>query len=64
MLGEAAKQEILQQTFQKFRSQIVFRTDIFRKLTLGACLRPPQNVKLDIFKSLACSDGKVMYKKA
>ena len=36
MLGGAGKQEILQQMFQNSRSQIVFRTDIFRKLTLGA----------------------------
>ena len=36
ILGEAGKQEILQQKFQKARSQIAFRTDIFRKLTLGA----------------------------
>ena len=44
ILGEAGKQEILQQMFQdpKFkmfrnsRSHIVIRTDIFRKLTLGA----------------------------
>ena len=28
--------EILQQMFRKFQSQIVFRTDIFQKLTLGA----------------------------
>ena len=37
ILGEAGQQEILQQMFRKFyRSQIVFRKDIFRKLTLGA----------------------------
>ena len=30
------KQEILQQCSENSRSQIVFRTDIFRKLTLGA----------------------------
>ena len=44
ILGEAGKQEILQQMFRypKFkifrnsRSHIVIRTDIFRKLTLGA----------------------------
>ena len=36
MLGEACRQEILQQMFRKFRSPILFRTDIFRKLTLGA----------------------------
>ena len=37
ILGEAGKQEILQQMFRKLaRSKIVFRTDIFRKLTLGA----------------------------
>ena len=33
---EARKQEILQQCSENSRSQIVFRTDIFRKLTLGA----------------------------
>ena len=36
ILGEAFKQDILQQMFDNSRSQIVFRTDIFRKLTLGA----------------------------
>ena len=36
ILGEAGKQEILQQYFENSRSQIVFRTDIFRKLTLDA----------------------------
>ena len=36
MLGEADKQEILQQMFRNSRSQIVFRKDIFRKMTLGA----------------------------
>ena len=36
IIGEACKQEILQQCSEKSRSQIVFRTDIFRKLTLGA----------------------------
>ena len=36
-LGEADKQGILQQMFQtNSRSQILFLTDIFRKLTLGA----------------------------
>ena len=34
--GEAGKQEILQQFSENSRCQIVFRTDIFRKLTLGA----------------------------
>ena len=33
---EADKQEILQKCSENSRSQIVFRTDIFRKLTLGA----------------------------
>ena len=33
---ETGKQEILQQCSENSRSQIVFRTDIFRKLTLGA----------------------------
>ena len=32
----AGKQEILQEMFRNSRSQIVFRTDIFRKLSLGA----------------------------
>ena len=41
ILGQADKREILQQMFEiftseNFRSQIVFRTDISRKLTLGA----------------------------
>ena len=36
ILGEAGKQEILQQMFENSRFQIVLRTDIFRKLTLGA----------------------------
>ena len=38
MLGEAGKQEILQQMFWKFQisNMIAFRTVIFRKLTLGA----------------------------
>ena len=36
-IGEAGKQEILQpKCSENFRSQIVIRTDIFRKLTLGA----------------------------
>ena len=35
-LGEAGKQDILQQMSRNSRSQIVFRTDIFQKLTLGA----------------------------
>ena len=36
ILGEAAKQEILQEMFRNSRSQIVIRTDIFWKLSLGA----------------------------
>ena len=37
ILGEAGKQEILlNECSENSRSQIVFRTDIFRKLTLGA----------------------------
>ena len=37
ILKEAGKQEILQQMLtENSISQIVFRTDIFRKLTLGA----------------------------
>ena len=36
ILGEAGKQEILQQCSENSRSQMVFQTDIFRKLTLGA----------------------------
>ena len=36
ILKEAGKQEILQRMLtENSRSQIVFRTDIFRKLTLG-----------------------------
>ena len=42
ILGEAGKQGILQQKFRKnSRSQIVFRTDIFRKLSLGAPVNLP-----------------------
>ena len=36
ILGEAGKQEIYNKCSENSRSQIVFRTDIFRKLTLGA----------------------------
>ena len=37
MLGEACRQEIFDnKCSENFRSQILFRTDIFRKLTLGA----------------------------
>ena len=36
MLGEAGKQEILQEMFRNSRPQIVFRTDIFQKFSLGA----------------------------
>ena len=37
ILGEAGKQEISNnKCSENSRSQIVFRTDIFRKLTLGA----------------------------
>ena len=36
ILGETGKQEILQKMFRNSSSQIVFQTDIFRKLTLGA----------------------------
>ena len=39
-LGEAVKQEIYNKCSKDCRSQIVFRRDIFRKLTLGA---PDQN---------------------
>ena len=35
-LGDAGNQEILQQMFQNSKIQIVFRTDIFHKLTLSA----------------------------
>ena len=35
IVGEAGKQEILNECSENSRSQIVFRTDIFRKLTLG-----------------------------
>ena len=44
-LGEACEQEVLQQCPENSRSQIVFRTDIFQKLSLGApgrcCLIQP-----------------------
>ena len=36
ILGEAGKQEIYHKCSENSRSQIVFRTDISRKLTLGA----------------------------
>ena len=36
ILGESGKQEIYNKCSENYRSQIVFRTDIFRKLTLGA----------------------------
>ena len=36
ILEEAGKQEIYNKCSENSRSQIVFRTDIFRKLTLGA----------------------------
>ena len=36
ILGEAGKQEIYNKDSENSRSQIVFRTDIFQKLTLGA----------------------------
>ena len=36
ILGEAGKQEMLQKCSENSTSEIVFRTDIFRKLTLGA----------------------------
>ena len=36
ILGEAGKQEIYNKCSENSRSEIVFRTDIFRKLTLGA----------------------------
>ena len=34
--GKAGKQEILQQMLRNSRAQMVSRTDIFPKLTLGA----------------------------
>jgi len=36
ILGEAGKQEMLRKCSENSRSQIVFRTYIFRKLRLGA----------------------------
>ena len=36
ILGEAGKQEIYNKCSENSRSQIVFRTDISRKLKLGA----------------------------
>ena len=36
MLGEASKQEIYNKCSENSRSEIVFRTDIFLKLALGA----------------------------
>ena len=36
ILGKAGKQEIYNKCSKNSRSRIVFRTDIFRKLTLGA----------------------------
>ena len=36
ILGEEGKQEIYNKCSENSRSQIVFRTDISRKLTLGA----------------------------
>ena len=54
ILGEAGKQEILQKCFENSRSQIVFRTDIFRKLTLGApvlCTTGWENTIQDVDKS-------------
>ena len=34
-----------------------------KKKVVALCSRPPQNVKLGIFTSQSCSDGKQMYKK-
>ena len=34
-----------------------------KKKVIVLCSRPPQNVRLYIFTSLSCSDGKEMYKK-
>ena len=36
ILGEVSKQEFYKKCSENSRSHIVFRTDIFRKLTLGA----------------------------
>ena len=36
ILGEVCRQEIYNKCSEKSRSPIVFRTDIFQKLTLGA----------------------------
>ena len=48
ILEEAGKQEMLQQCSENSRSQIVFRTDIFRKLPLGA----PDKIFLNKFCTL------------
>ena len=50
MLGEAGKQEIWNKSFENSRSQIVFRTDIFRESTLGA---PESSVLVNISISSA-----------
>ena len=51
ILGEAGKQKILRQMFRKFYSQIVFRTDIFRKLSLGGpVIVFPFNVALALLR--------------
>ena len=47
ILGEAGEQEILQKCSENCRSQIVFRTDIFRKLSLGA----PDNLQVSCLGS-------------
>ena len=40
------------------------RTLLKKKNFIFACFSPPRNVKLGIFSSHSCSDGKEMYKKA
>ena len=49
-LGEVSKQDILQQMFREnSRSQIVLRTDIFRKLSFGAPVKIMSQVSISLF---------------
>ena len=47
ILGEAGKQEIYNKCSENSRSQIVFRTDICQKLTLGALEQARGELKKD-----------------
>ena len=49
ILGEAGKKEILQQMFRNSRSQIVFRTDIFQKLSSSAPVLPSSPISFLFF---------------